>query len=129
MPYEYNITERDAYLRVEVCGERSQGRVVQDSLSLWKEIAAICKKQNLNHILAIFRLSGKRPLMATFDIIEGVQSLVWDGLMIAYVDLNEESNQENAIAENSALMHGISFRTFETEDEAKQWLKAFAVCG
>ena len=84
----------------------------------------------------MFRLSGKRPLRRPSPcgriVVEGVQSLLWDGLIIAYVDLDEENKQESVIAENSALMHGISFRTFETEEEeeeeeeAKQWLEAFA---
>ncbi|WP_432474192.1 hypothetical protein [Amphritea sp. HPY] len=126
MPYQYSVIKQDNYLRVEVSGSREGINVAQASLQMWTEVAATCRSKNIDHILAIFHLSGKRSLLNTLDIVDGVKSMVWPELMIAYVDTDPDNKQQNAIAEDSAMSHGINFRTFETEEEGRQWLLAFS---
>jgi len=125
MSYQYSLSKLDSYLRVEVSGSREGINVAQESLQMWTEVANTCRSKNIDHILAIFHLSGKRSLINTFDIVSGVSSMVWPELMIAYVDTDSVNKQQNAIAEDSAMSHGINFRAFETEEEGRCWLLAF----
>lgn len=126
MPYQYSLSKLDNYLRMEVSGSREDINVVQESLQMWTEVANSCRSNNIDHILAIFHISGKRSLINIFDIVAGAKSMVWPELMIAYIDTDSENKQQNAIAEDSAMSHGINFRTFDTEEEGRQWLLAFS---
>ncbi|RTE64820.1 hypothetical protein EH243_15690 [Amphritea opalescens] len=124
MPYQYALTECDNYLRIEVQGSRSKTDVTQASLKMWKAVAEHCKHKDFNMILAVFHLDGTRSLMDTFNIVAGVQELLWPELVIAYVDTDPVNRKENIIAEQSAMLHGINFRTFLTETDAVAWLQA-----
>lgn len=126
MPYQYSLMKQDNYLRVEVSGSREGINVAQESLQMWTEVASTCRSDHIDHVLAIFHLTGKRSLITTFDIVAGVKDLLWPELMIAYVDTDIENKQQNSIAEDSALSHGINFRTFDTEEEGRRWLLAFS---
>ncbi|GGK58393.1 hypothetical protein [Amphritea balenae] len=124
MAYQYTITDCGEYLRLEVHGSRKGVDVARESLTMWKEVADTCQKQQHNLILAVFYLSGMRSLMDTFNIVEGVQDMLWPELAIAYVDMDPENREENTMAEQSAMIHGINFRTFLSEESASSWLKA-----
>jgi len=124
MPYQYQITEQDGYLKIEVNGTRKGENVAEQSLTMWTEVANLCRQRHIDGILAIFHLTGRRSLVNTFDIVEGVKPLLWPELKIAYIDMDEENRQQNSIAETSALSHGINFRTFESIEEGQRWLKA-----
>ncbi|WP_296054892.1 hypothetical protein [uncultured Amphritea sp.] len=124
MAYQYTITECGYYLRVEVKGSRELTDVTHESLTMWERVASLCKAKDFNLILAVFHLSGTRSLMDTFNIVEGVQDWLWSELAIAYVDKDPVNQKENIIAEQSAMMHGINFRTFLSEEDGTHWLKA-----
>ncbi|MBN0987559.1 hypothetical protein [Amphritea pacifica] len=124
MAYQYTITECGYYLRVEVNGSRDRSDVTTESLRMWQDVASECKEKHINLILAVFRLSGIRSLMDTFNIVEGVQHWLWPELAIAYIDTDPLNQKENIIAEQSAMMHGINFRAFLSEKDGLQWLKA-----
>lgn len=124
MPYQYDISEYDNYLRIEVKGTRAETDVTQESLAMWKDVANQCQKKHLNLILAIFHLEGTRSLTDTFNIVAGVQDWIWPELVIAYVDTNPTNIKTNIIVEKSAMIHGINFRTFLTEEDGVAWLKA-----
>ncbi|SEQ52105.1 hypothetical protein SAMN03080615_01816 [Amphritea atlantica] len=124
MAYQYTVKECDYYLRVEVMGSRDRTDVTTESLRMWQDVASECKKKRINLILAVFRLSGIRSLMDTFNIVEGVQNWLWPELAIAYIDTDPLNQKENIIAEQSAMMHGINFRAFLSEEDGIQWLKA-----
>ncbi|UTW04350.1 hypothetical protein KDX31_04905 [Amphritea atlantica] len=124
MSYQYTTTECGYYLRVEVKGSRERTDVTHQSLTMWERVASLCKAKENNLILAVFHLDGTRSLMDTFNIVEGVQNWLWPELAIAYVDTDPVNQKENIIAEQSAMMHGINFRTFLTEEDGLRWLKA-----
>ncbi|WP_417227277.1 hypothetical protein [Amphritea sp.] len=124
MSYQYAISECDNYLRIEVTGTRAETNVAQESLSMWETVAKHCQSKHLNLILAIFHLEGTRSLTDTFNIVAGVQEWIWPELVIAYVDTNPANIKTNIIVEKSAMIHGINFRTFLTEDDGAAWLKA-----
>ncbi len=124
MAYQFTITECGDYLKVEVHGSRNTSDVTRESLNMWSTVAQRCQEKNYNLILAVFHLSGMRNIMDTFNIVEGVQEWLWPELAIAYIDMNPESSKENTIAEQSAMMHGINFRSFICEEDGIHWLTA-----
>lgn len=124
MAYQFTITECGDYLRIEVHGSRTESDVTHESLTMWQGIATLCREKKINLILAVFYLSGVRNIMDTFNIVEGVQQWLWPELAIAYVDMDPENRKENTVVEQSAMMHGINFRTFLSEEDAIRWLTA-----
>lgn len=124
MAYQFTITECGDYLRVEVHGSRTESDVTHESLTMWHTVAKRCQEKNLNLILAVFYLTGVRDIMDTFNIVEGVQEWIWPELAIAYIDMDSENRKENTVVEQSAMMHGINFRTFLTEKDGIRWLTA-----
>lgn len=124
MSYQYAITECGNYLRIEVQGSRNKADVTQESLKMWEGVAKHCKNKSLNMVLAVFHLDGTRSLMDTFNIVAGVKEWIWPELVIAYVDTNPVNRKDNIIAEQSAMRHGINFRTFLTEQDGIAWLQA-----
>ncbi|MDO6563354.1 hypothetical protein Q4488_08150 [Amphritea sp. 1_MG-2023] len=124
MPYQYAITECEDYLRIEVKGTRTKADVIQDSLSMWQDVAKHCRTKGFNLILAIFHLQGTRSISDTFNIVAGVQEWIWPELTIAYVDTNPANLKNNILTEKSAMIHGINFRTFLSEEDGVAWLQA-----
>ncbi|MBQ0755611.1 MAG: hypothetical protein KBT54_00775 [Amphritea sp.] len=124
MAYQFTITECGDYLRIEVHGSRTESDVTQESLNMWQGVATLCREKGFNQILAVFHLSGVRNIMDTFNIVEGVQKWLWPELAIAYVDMDSENRKENTVVEQSAMMHGINFRSFLTEKDGIRWLTA-----
>lgn len=124
MSYQYAVAECGHYLRIEVYGAREKNNVPQESLSMWESVAKYCQSKHINLILAVFHLEGTRSLTDTFNIVAGVQQWIWPELAIAYVDTNSINVKTNIIAEQSAMLHGINFRTFLNEKDAIEWLQA-----
>lgn len=125
MHYQVKLEVLDSYVRVEVSGIREQGKVSESSLAVWQEVAEVCKKHQINHILAVFNLKGQRTITDTLKIIEGAKAWVWPELMMAYVDNDEQSQLNNVILEQVTLSHGISFRSFANEEQGLRWLNNF----
>lgn len=129
MMYQYSMTDHGDYLRVEVTGKRVTGtretdQTVSDAIEFWQAITDIFKKNSHKNILAIFRVTGKRSLMETFDIVEALQDLTLDDIKIAYVETIPENRADTSITGTTARMHGIAFQVFEYEAEASEWLTA-----
>ncbi len=124
MAYQYSISECGNYLRVEVHGSRDGINVTRESLKMWRVVVQQCESKKFNLILAVFHLTGVRDMLDTFNIVDGVQEWLWPELAIAYVDMNAENSKENTIVEQSAMMHGINFRAFLSEDDGIRWLNA-----
>lgn len=122
MMYQYTMTDRGDYLRVEVAGKRVASQVASDAIEFWQAITHISKKNNHKNILAIFRVTGKRSVMETFDIVEALQDLILDDMKIAFVETIPENRAETSISETTARMHGIAFQVFDNEAEASEWL-------
>ncbi|WP_432474191.1 hypothetical protein [Amphritea sp. HPY] len=122
MAYQYTMTEQGDFLRVEVSGKREAERTVSDTIAFWQAILNESNANNRNNILAIFRVTGKRSLMETFDIVEALQGLIRDDIKIAYVETIPENRAETSIIGTTARMHGIAFQAFDNEAEASEWL-------
>ena len=123
MAYSYTITDCGDFVKIEVFGSRINTDVTSESLKMWHAVARHCKTTDQNLILAVFHLEGVRSLMDTFNIVEGVRDWLWPELAIAYVDTDPDNQKENTIAEQSAMVHGINFRTFLSERSAIEWLE------
>jgi len=122
MTYQYTMTDHGHYLRVEVAGNRVASQVASDAIEFWQAITHISKKNSHKNILAIFRVTGKRSLMETFDIVEALQDLISDDMKIAFVETVPENRAETSTTETTARMHEIAFQVFDNETEASEWL-------
>ena len=45
MPCEVIIQEKQAHIRVEVSGDRTQCKEVEDAISVWSQVAQICSEK------------------------------------------------------------------------------------
>ena len=123
MPYNTTFKENVDHLRVEVIGKRVQGSEVDDSIDVWTQVAEICKAKNINHILAILRITGKMPTMASFDIGSLAEKFGWSrGFRLAVVTEDEYSRKANLFTETVAVNRGFDVKIFDNENDAKSWL-------
>jgi len=78
MPYCTTIHEHKEYIRVEVSGERIQGKEVEDIASVWSGVTDVCRELNINKILWLFfnlvvacRLWHRMTLQVLLKISDG----------------------------------------------------------
>lgn len=124
MTYQYTMTEHDDFLRIEVSGRRETKQTVSETIAFWQAALNKSKAVNHNNILTIFRVTGKRSLMETFDIVEALRDLIRDDTKIAYVETIPENRAETSITGTTARMYGIAFKVFDDEAKASEWLTA-----
>ena len=123
MPYKVNIEDKKNYLRIEISGDRSPGQEATESKAFWSQVAELCSEKNVDKILTISTLTGRLPAMQAFEIAHSPQSFGWDWrLKVAFVDLNEESRQDNLFTETVAVNRGYRAKIFDNEEDAKAWL-------
>ncbi len=126
MPYDVSIDEKPGYLRLEVSGERVRGQEVMDALELWKQIKEICIEKQVSHLLAVYHIKGKLPILSAYDL--GTESVRMDFIRkvkVAFVDLNPESQAANRFVElvaQNRTSFGDNGRMFFDETEAVKWL-------
>lgn len=126
MPYTVTIQNELSHLRIDVSGERKFGKKGEDAISVWSQVAEVCREMDINRILAIFRLSGRASsTMGAFQIVESAKGFGWsEKYRLAIVDTNEESRKDNLFIETVAVNYGYTMKVFDNEQEAKEWLLA-----
>jgi hypothetical protein len=123
MPYDFNIDVKQDHIRVEVIGHRSKGKEFEDAVRVWSQEADVCREKEINRVLAISKVTGQLPTIAAYDIAEPPGSFGWSQrFKFAYVDLNEESRNENVFSETVAINRGYNVKLFDNEQDAKEWL-------
>jgi len=123
MPYSTTIESRDSYIFVHVSGQRQRGSEADDSLQIWKQVASLCREKNTRGLLTVLDIGGRLPASAAYQIVTTLESIgVPRQLVVALVDLNAESLQDNLFSETVALNRGYRVRVFGDEQEALQWL-------
>jgi hypothetical protein len=125
MSYDFEIQEKQDYMRIEISGERVKEHEVDDSLEVWTRLAGICTDKGIFKVLFVLNLSGDLPMMAAFEIGDkGVKINFPKKMKIALVDLNEKSRAKNYFAETVAVNRsfGSGSMMFDDENKAKEWL-------
>jgi hypothetical protein len=126
MSFNVSIEKKQDYIRVEVSGERIRGQVDSDAITLWSNVAEVCNKNGVFHVLAVLNLTGELPTMAAYNIgTTLVQNELMKKLKIAVVDMNEKSRGTNLFLETVAVNRGGSSdrsRIFDNEKKAIEWL-------
>ena len=123
MPYKIKIQEKSDYLRIEISGDRSPGQEASEAIEFWSQVAKLCREKNIDNVLTISTLTGRLPTLQAFEIAQSPESFGWDWrFKVAFVDLNEESRQDNLFTETVAVNRGYRAKIFDNEDDAKTWL-------
>ena len=123
MSYNVTFKENVDHLRVGISGKRTPGNEVEDSLKAWSKVAEICRERNINHILAILKISGHLPDMASYNIGDLAEKYGWSrGFKLAVVTKDEYSRKVNLLSETVAVNRGFDVKVFDNEQDAKTWL-------
>lgn len=77
MPCEVIIQEKQAHIRVEVSGDRTQCKEVEDAISVWSQVAQICSEKEVCRILTISILTGRLLILVAFDIAKSAGEFGW----------------------------------------------------
>src|SRR5208283_1592199 len=78
MPYERIIKENQDHIRVEVSGNWTPGKELDDAIDVLAPVADICHKKNINYILAIWNVPGHIPALTGYDFVESATRCNWD---------------------------------------------------
>jgi hypothetical protein len=77
------------------------------------------QKKGYSLILAIFKLSGRLPVMPAYEIASSPEEFGWSRkFKLAIVDVNNESRQDNLFAETVAVNRGYNVKIFDNEKDA-----------
>ncbi len=122
MPYNVTIKEKEDHIRVEISGEWTIGNEAKEVISAWSQVVEICHTKNINHILAIGKVTGHLTPMAAYDMANFPDKHGWTRkLRLAVVALGE-SWRSNLFAETVADNRGYTIKVFDNEQDAKTWL-------
>ena len=122
MPYKVTIKEKEDHLRVEISGKWTKGNEVEEVISAWSQVVEIGRTKNINHILAIGKVTGHLPPMAAYDMAKFPDDHGWSRkFKLALVALGE-SWKSNLFAETVADNRGYDVKVFDNEQDAKAWL-------
>ena len=61
MPYKRVIQENQEHIRVEVSGDWTRGKELDDAMDVLGQVADVCHKKGVNNILAIWDVPGIYP--------------------------------------------------------------------
>ena len=114
MPYNVIIKEKEDHIRAEVSGNWTRDKEIEDTIRVWSQVAEICHTKNINHILAIIKLSGHLPRMAAYKIARSPEKFNWSrGFKLALVQLVGESNKAAHLIETVADNRGYTLKSLE----------------
>jgi len=123
MPYETKIQELGDHLRVEVSGARSPGHELEDAVETGLKISEVLSRTEITKVLAIFKMTGRLPPTAAYEIFSNPQDFGWHrDVTLALVDLNEESQEDSFFSETVAVNRAYQMSVFDNEPEAREWL-------
>ncbi len=126
MAYDVIIEEKPGYVRMEMSGQRVHGQEVHDALELWGRIQEICTEKHVSCLLVVYKITGNLPILSAYDLgTESVKLDFFRKLMVAFVDLNPESQAANRfvelVAQNRTSLTD-KHKMFSDETEAVEWL-------
>ena len=123
MSYNVTFKENVDHLRVEISGTRTRGREVDDAIKVWSHVAEIGKAKNITHILAIIKITGFMPKIASYNIGDLAEKYGWSrSLKLAVVTKDEYSRKANLFTETVAVNRGFDVKIFDNEQDAETWL-------
>ena len=115
----YNISIQSNYVLVE----RPQDYEVtlNEQPAMLMELSSVCKEADCRNALILG--SGTKVKLSTFDILDLGQQIAKLDLRIAIVESHDASNEDVNFLENTVWNRGGYIRFFDSEIEAKYWLR------
>ncbi len=96
---------------------------MDDAIDALSKVADICRKKNINSILAIWDIPGHLSATTAFNIVEYSKKFNWDRhFKLAVVYTSNQRFTEALFIETVASNRGYVVKMFENEQEAKSWL-------
>ncbi len=123
MSYKCIIQKNPEYLRVDVSGDWSPGKELEDALSVWSQVAEACKELEAFNVLAVWDVPGRLPTFTAFQLGSMAHSFgIGHKFKLAIVHLNEERLKDSLFAETVAVNRGFQVKMFSDETQALSWL-------
>jgi len=123
MSYECIVQKKSEYLRVDVSGDWSPGKELDDALSVWTQVAEACKTSGVLVVLAVWDVPGRLPTMPAYQLGTMADSFeLGHKFKLAIVHLNEDRLNDSLFAETVAVNRGFQVKMFSDEKQALSWL-------
>ncbi|HOW28895.1 MAG TPA: hypothetical protein PK876_10405 [Elusimicrobiota bacterium] len=123
MSYKVYFKDCQTYLRADVAGEWSPGNEAEDAKKIWTKTSDECRAKGYNKLLSVWKVPGKLPTLAAYDIGTSADTLNWEKrCKVAVVQLYRERYVDSLFAETVALNRGIQVKVFDNEPQALEWL-------
>ena len=122
MSYNLNFKEKGDHIRVEISGEWTKGKEEEEVIGAWSQVVTLCQAKNINHILAIGKVTGRLPTMSAYNMAKFPDKHGWSRkFKVAVVPLGA-SLKSNLFAETVLVNRGFDVKVFDNEQDAKIWL-------
>lgn len=106
-------------LRYYVTGERS----VEAAIELWEKIYQDCEEHQIFKVYSTVLLSGRIDAMSIPLVIRALVELNANRpITCAWVDLNQESYNDNLMGEKMPRPEEMNIRIFNNHSDAERWL-------
>ena len=119
MTYQLKVEQKPTFLHAIITGQNSKENV----LRYLEEVVQKCEACHCRRVLIEEHLEGPRlKMMDIFNIVvEGSNKSRWKIDVIAYVDLNNQSDSMK-FAETLAVNRGFTVSVFSNVADAEKWL-------
>ena len=123
MSLRFSHTIYTEYFEVVIEGSRTPGKEWEESASLWKQVFAISKNEDIKNILTLARIKGRFPLNAHINFALQLKDIGCTLLhRIAYVPTDRQIQKNPPLIFKYMHSAGYDIKIFKSREKAKRWL-------
>lgn len=123
MPVRLRLKLKTSYVYAVFKGKREAGREVEELISNWSDVAALCEKSHLSKVLAVLDIQGKIPLESAYKMDEAFTRTRWKPDYKLAIVVKPETLSKNIILSEKLWENmGYTMKLFTGERAAKKWL-------
>jgi hypothetical protein len=123
MPYSLKFKIYRDYLEVDIKGERIPGKIVEEGIARWSEVAKICEKNGIYKILANMDINGKWNKDSAFKLVDSADVVGWrKDYKLALVTPTDDLYMDLMFSETAMVNRGYEMKLFRGKRGAKKWL-------
>jgi len=123
MSVTFQITIDEDFLRLDVSGEYTPGKVAEEAINIWARTADACREHNKSRVLMVNDVAGEMPTIDAYEIARNPPEIGWDHrVKVALVYKHKERFESNLFTETVAVNRYLNVKAFQDEPNAISWL-------
>lgn len=123
MTYILSYQEEEGYLKVVVEGSRVHDDPAKSGQQVVAQVFVKCRELGYSRVMLVSLLTGSYPPFANYQVVNSLEMTgVPKEWKLAYVNMDQPSQQSVLFSETLANNKGFQARVFQSEEDAHNWL-------